>query len=427
MRSGFFQALLTLSVATSGIKAWTNHYLLNQAALAALPEISRAPQVKVEALEEFLLKEQTGLTLLMAQSEAEARIAEAKPAPQPEALAFKGGDARSIRRNFLRALRLNPEIPLGYYLQQLPGKPLRGKKAAPAAVSIFAEKDLNDIYRFYEMRPGETASALDILATASDEPDFGHDIFLFADNGSNFGREYGFGEQSFGDPKKYFSSQAPFHMGFYHESGIIFLAGPFLKRTYPPYRVRQFTSLARFAFKTGHPYWGYRFLGWGLHYVGDLSQPYHTRVLPNYGTLGMLWIYIKDVFGFSSDKNDAIERVSSRHSAIEDYHFYTFARAYAEGNGRHPFVVSLAMVDADKRYGEYNDAYIVDAVARESYDLSDQLDNQIEKSNLIHGFAMGKLKPEINAAALAELDTVLARLMQGAGAHARNYVRVGLR
>jgi asparagine synthase (glutamine-hydrolysing) len=73
--------------------------------------------------------------------------------------------------------------------------------------------------------------------------------------------------------------------------------------------IKAFTLLAEnsdsktlsFAFKTGHPYWGYRFLGWGLHYVGDLSQPFHSRVLPNYSTLGMLWIYFKSILGFDTD------------------------------------------------------------------------------------------------------------------------------
>ena len=56
-------------------------------------------------------------------------------------------------------------------------------------------------------------------------------------------------------------------MGFYHEAGIVYAAGGFIKRTLPEYRMNQFLSLARFAFKTGHPYWGYRFTGWGLHFV----------------------------------------------------------------------------------------------------------------------------------------------------------------
>lgn len=388
--------------------------------------MANASQVRVESLEEFLVKEQSGLVSTLAEIEDKARLNEAKFAPQPAALSFKGGDAKSIRKNFLRALRINPEIPLGYYLQQLPGSPLPGTKSSPDTVSIFGEKDLRDIYRLYDARPGQLVSALDVLATASDEPDFGLDIYLFFDNGKDIGKDYGFGEQSFGDPNKYYGSQAPFHLGFYHESGIIFLAGGFLKRTYPRYRVQQFTALARYAFKTGHPYWGYRFLGWGLHYVGDLSQPFHTRVLPSYSTLGMLWIYFKSILGFDTDKNSAAERVSTRHTLIEDYHYYTIARAYAEHKEQHPFIAALANTAADKGYGDFNGAYLVDVASRESYDLSDQVDALMEKSNLVTAFADGKLKPGINAAALAELDAVLARLMQGTASHARNYVRAGL-
>lgn len=52
---------------------WSNRYLFNRAALEALPELASAPKVKVEKLEDFLLKEQAGLAAAMAQIEAEAK------------------------------------------------------------------------------------------------------------------------------------------------------------------------------------------------------------------------------------------------------------------------------------------------------------------------------------------------------------------
>ena len=94
------------------------------------------------------------------------------------------------------------------------------------------------------------------------------------------GARYGFGTQPFGDARFEYSSQAPFHIGYYHESALIYRAAPFLARTYPEMRVQQYLGLARFAFESGHDYWGYRFLGWALHYVQDLTQPYHSKALP---------------------------------------------------------------------------------------------------------------------------------------------------
>lgn len=421
-----FLSLIVCTALAPAAFAWQNHYLFNKAALEVLPEVASAPKVKVESLEEFLLKEQEGLAKLMAQIEADARLTYAKAAPQPEALAFKGGDASTIRANFMRALRLNPGTPLGYFLQVAPGRPLPGKKSNPDTISLFGEKDLKRAYIFHDIKKGEMVSPLEVLATAGDEPDFGLDINLFVDNNQEFSKNYGFGEQSFGDPKLYYGSQAPFHIGYYHESGIIFMAAGFLKRTYPRYRVHQNLSLARYAFKTGHPYWGYRFLGWGLHYVGDLTQPYHARVLPNYGTMGMLWINIKAMMGFDTAKKEAIERISSRHTTLENYHFSVLAAAYAENNLKHPFLQAVMSTDKDKGYGVFDDNYIVEVLTKDSYGISDRFDTLIEESNLLKGFSDGNLLPEINKKSLAELDTAIMQHMQGVGSHIRNYVRAGV-
>lgn len=407
------------------VAAWSNHYLFNRAALEPIPEL--ATKVKVESLEDFLLKEKEGLVALMAQIESDAKLSYAKAAPQPEALAFKGGDAGTIRNNFLRALRVNPNTPLGFYLAAVPGQKLPGKPSNPQTVSLFGDKDLKGVYLFYDVRKGESVSALDVLATAGDEPDFGLDINLFADNNADFSKDYGFGNQSFGDAKLYYGTQAPFHIGYYHESGIIFMAAGFLKRTYPRYRIHQFTSLARYAFKTGHPYWGYRFLGWGLHYVGDLTQPYHSRVLPTYGTMGMLWINIKAMVGFDKAKNDAIDRISNRHTTIEDYHRKVLWTAYAQKNLDHPYIQSLRVTDKDGTYAPFDDQYVVDVLSKESYNISDKVDELIDASNLLQSFKEGnELKPQDNKA-LAELDSTITQHMQGVGAHLRNYVRSGLK
>jgi hypothetical protein len=48
-----------------------------------------------------------------------------------------------------------------------------------------------------------------------------------------------------------------------------------------PYRAALYARLSEGAFHTGHPYWGYRFLAWSLHYVQDVTQPWHTVFLPD--------------------------------------------------------------------------------------------------------------------------------------------------
>ncbi|WP_244244769.1 phospholipase [Leptospira koniambonensis] len=419
--------IFSLSLFATPAEAWWNHFLFNRPALEAMPELVSAPKVKVESLEDFLLKEQDKLIPLMRDMEKEANLNYDKKAPLPEALSFKGGDRKTIRNHFLRALRLNTGTPLGYFLQNLPGNPLPGKKSDPMTVSIYGKKDLKEDYEFYDIRIGELVSPLEVLATAGDEPDFGLDLNLFEDNGESFGKDYGFGIQSFGDPKIYYATQVPFHIGYYHESPIIFAAADFLTHTYPKYRVYQFMTLSRYAFETGHTYWGYRFLGWGMHYVVDLTQPYHSRVLPNFGTISMLWINIKAILGFENAKNEAIERISSRHTTIEKYHFSTLRNAYRAKNLNHPFIVSVKQTDLDNTYGKYDNSYIVDVVTKQSYDISDKIDTLIDESNLLKGFSEDKLLPEINQKSLGDLNSTITDHMKSVGSHIRNYVRNGLK
>ncbi len=48
-----------------------------------------------------------------------------------------------------------------------------------------------------------------------------------------------------------------------------------------PERAQLFFDLSREAFTQGHPYWGARFLAWSLHYVEDLTQPFHAVQVPS--------------------------------------------------------------------------------------------------------------------------------------------------
>ncbi len=48
-----------------------------------------------------------------------------------------------------------------------------------------------------------------------------------------------------------------------------------------PARAELFFKMSQDAFKAGHLYWGARFLAWSLHYVQDLTQPFHAAQLPS--------------------------------------------------------------------------------------------------------------------------------------------------
>lgn len=201
------------------------------------------------------------------------------------------------------------------------------------------------------------------------------DVGLFENNRT--GLKYGFGEQPFGNPNLENGSQAPFHMGFYHESTIIYLAAGFVKQTYPEYRIRQCHTLARLAFRTGHEYWGWRFLGWGLHYLIDLMQPYHSTLLPGYGILKMLWINTKASLGFPKDRDNAIQLVSNRHSVFERFQQEEMTQIFVRKNWQHPVIKTLT----ENRFDipVYHHRLPREMVAKNARLLSNQLDESLSK------------------------------------------------
>lgn len=44
-------------------------------------------------------------------------------------------------------------------------------------------------------------------------------------------------------------------------------------------RLQLFYELALVAFENGEPYWGYRFLGNAVHYIQDMTQPFHVQAI----------------------------------------------------------------------------------------------------------------------------------------------------
>lgn len=295
--------LLGAWVVSPSLWAWSNHTVGSYLALRELAAIREAPEVEVEPLEAFLAAERGGLAALLDEQEAYARAHIGNYPARPDALRFAAeGEAGDLRQAFLAALRVNPEIRLALALQPLPGQdqPQR-PHLKPQEVLVFQNLSPWTAWRFIRLEPGERVAPLAVLATAADEPDYGHDINLFSDNPGEAGQRYGFGTQPFGDPRFEFSSQAPFHMGFYHEAAVIYSGAPFLARAWPEWRAYQYFGLSRFAFANGHPYWGYRFLGWGMHYIQDITQPYHSTPLPGASLAAMLQMEGKALLGYPEE------------------------------------------------------------------------------------------------------------------------------
>jgi hypothetical protein len=432
-----------LSLVSGPASAWSNHGLATYWAFATMPEIANAKPVTVEPIEAFLREQEPAIEALLAAQEDWARANLSNYPPRPAALAFTADAARddhARRQAFLEALRVAPDIKLALFVQPDPSTRLDPARRLPyAAVSTLPEPPLT-FFRFSRLDAGDTVAALSVLATAANEPDFGTDINCWEDSPSEWGKRYRFGTLPFGDPSANISTQAPFHMGFYQQARALYWAAPFVGRTYPLLRVHQFFGLAELAFRTGHPYWGWRFTGNAAHYVQDLTQPYHASLLPGISTLRMLGINLLAMLGRPGLKNDMIVLVSNRHFALERYQVQLLHRT-TDRDEQAPILMALRPGDGDATYPAWSEHYARDVVSAEAFAYGDRLDALLAAAmpahyvsdTRYHFFSEGgnvDLLDEVTkreAVQRADLESAIAELFRHFGAHSRNLVRGLLR
>ncbi len=428
-----------LSCAAGPVAAWVNHTLGAWPALAAMPEINAAPAIRVESLDAFLAAEGRGLEQLLQREEAWARANVPLYPPRPGALTFTpGGTPAELRQRFVAALRINPGMKLNLFVQVPPGESASGKATLPwTEVTTRRRASAAQEGVFLQLREGDRVALLDVVATATDEPDYGMDIGLWDDNGTAYGKAYGFGKQPFGNPALEFASQAPFHMGFFHETDLVYKAAGFLRRTYPEYRIHLWQSLAAYALQTAHPYWGWRFAGWGLHYIEDLTQPYHASVLPGVGAPRLLWINTLDLLGLHEPKKQAITLVSNRHLSLENYQYHRMRNAYVRHDSSDALVRAVKDTSADAGRTSLTDDAAREVISRESNALAGATDRVVEQSlprKYVSdpAYILGETEPELDLydvlnksppPAREAMTGMAAGLLTNFGAHSRAFVR----
>lgn len=149
-------------------------------------------------------------------------------------------------------------------------------------------------------------------------------------------------------------------------------------------RAERYFKLSRQAFAEGHHYWGARFLGWSLHYVEDLTQPFHAVQLPAFELL-------RFVPGGGIDLEKTTRTVAFYHLSVDGFagagyrgHVTPAAKARLEaalaGADAAPFAGALRLAEdtameasggakrlalaAEAFFPEPTDAHLADPVAR---------------------------------------------------------------
>jgi hypothetical protein len=444
MKAGLVRAV-SIAAALVGLPgaalAWSNHGTVSFQTFRDMPDVASAPPVKVEPIEVFLKDQEPAIAALLDAQEQWARANVTAYPPRPDELAFKPDVSRedsARRRAFLEALRVAPNVRLSLYVQPDGVTAYDPARALPwSAVSTLREPAFN-FHRFHRLEPGETVAPLTVLSTASDEPDNGLDINCWDDSPSDWGRLYKFGKLPFGNPALDFSTQAPFHMGFFHQSAIIYKAAPFVARTYPLLRVHQFFGLSQLAFRTGHAYWGWRFAGMAMHYVQDLTQPYHASLFPGVGTFRMIAVNFVAMIGLPRMKNDMIVLVSNRHLALERYQAQVMHRDAATGQGA--AIEALRSPARDRDYAAWSNAYVRDVLTAESFAAGEALNEAlltampaayVSDPSFDFGAQGGRIDlmrelTERDPKSTAVLEKEVVALLSHFGAHSRNLVRAVL-
>jgi hypothetical protein len=431
---------LTLSLAATQAAAWSDHRFPSYRTFERMPEVAQAASIKAEPLATFLKAEEAAIEKLLARqaawSEANLDFYPALPAELVfRADASRSDDAR--KKAFLMALRMAPNAPFALYFQPDARKPRPNKKPLPHSAVNTLPVAASVAFSYFPLDAGEAIDALSVLATATEEPDNGIDIKLWEDSPSDWGKAMGLGSLPFGNPSLPYSTQAPFHMGFYHESPLIYKAADFVRHTFPLMRHHQLATLSTLAFRTGHPYWGWRFAGMSLHYLQDLTQPFHASLSPGSSAVKMIGINVLAMAGLPKWKEDMVILLSNRHLVLEYFQAgWLLRNAILQRDTS--VEISLRSMERDASYPAWGDNYVRDVVSAQAAAqgasavkslLQAMPENYVNNPQFDYGPQADKiaLNDEVDRGASAEsrqrIESEISNLLGNFGAHSRNAIR----
>lgn len=402
------------------VQATGLHSYASYRALEKLPEVAHAPAVNAETLESFLRDEENLLEALLASQEAWALGNLDKYPPRPVGLAFMANPTYSDlqrRQAFLAALRLAPQSKFALYTEP--------------------DDRVDDAAGPTTIQAGDTVSALAVVATATDEPLAGGlDAQLWEDSGSEWGRQYRLGNMPIGNPHQRQNHLLPLHAGFFHEDRWARWAASSMGSPLVLMRHYQFSTLAALAFRTGHPYWGWRFAGLSLHYVQDLTQPYRASYAPGESSAKLWGSHALAFTGLGGWKANMAALQSNRRQAVEKYlldYYQLASRTKTES----PWAKALTSVERDNHAPLWNEQSLRTVVASQAATQGPALAQALVSAlpaQYVNDPAFDFSAQEAHIELVTEptrkdqtertcLDAVLGEVLANFGTHSRNALR----
>ncbi|MEI6287416.1 MAG: hypothetical protein WCP79_12995 [Bacillota bacterium] len=420
-----FVVLFRARVAT----AYYNHSLVSHAALKDQEYLQI--DVEVEDLQTFLSEEyeQVVATLDMIDNWAIKNIDDYRSLP-PD-LKFSNANAEDLLTAFLEAIRVNPMAYRDNYLQIVDTDissehwQLTGKDICLA--------DYKYSFPYIRILPGQRVSALDVVSTASDEPDYGLDMGLWENNGTRAGSRYGFGKQPFANHDDLVQSQASFHLSFMHDKLLRMMSKP-MRGNHSLLRIKTYSELAKLAKRTGHNYWACRFSGRAVHYIQDLTVPFHASMTPGYSFLRVVATMALKVCGYSKPYVRMFMNIACIHVMFEVMHYEQLNQTYLNRDKSAFIYCSLTGKNSNETV-EVNDFYARDVVSKEAYRLryrsyyavNSLVTDTKEFENVLYASANSiyNCQPIWNGAKIIdknEFSRVLNIVVANSGRHTRNFI-----
>lgn len=300
--------------------SWSSHALLTRAGLRSFDHSGLKESVNVVDLVEFLDEARSDLPELVRWywrllDRKAGSLTQNEDTPP---------DVRSVA-DFLSVMQLNPAINFEY------ARLLDPEEVDPDAPHD-PSRDGPPGGLYIPTCLGTSISAFQILFTYSDEPDWGMDQDLFELPNHRYG------PPPFGMTNG-ISSQGPFHMVFLHENPLLLKLLPDLGRSFLPERIRACFALAELAFAKRVNYWGWRFTAWAIHYLQDLTAPYHACAFPPspFRTLVHLVLH-PDQRSYAKRIGDILKN----HHVLFESLLHVLLNEAVKKQPDHPFLLALA-------------------------------------------------------------------------------------
>jgi hypothetical protein len=202
------------------------------------------------------------------------------------------------------------------------------------------------VIKYIEGKIGGKTKASDILINYSDEPDWDLDtnLKLYRLQGLTGGSR-----------------------GYRHMYVSMF--GGLLKAGDAPKRANHFFEMSKVAFRKNDNYWGFRFAARAVHYIEDVSQPYHTYPAP-----------LDVIFKKFINVKKLTVLITNAHYGYEDFNGYLFEYQKDEFYNLLPEVKTVKMDDVKEGAIELSKKARKDFTSsyRETMKLFPVLDNKRE-------------------------------------------------